>query len=156
MSSRHSEPITRPARRTITFMCDAPVRSRCSRRRGRDPAMPGMIETRALRKVYPATSRRRVTPPRGTATPSGGTRPASSPQPSGEIAALDGLDLEVHEGEFFGLLGPNGAGKTTTIGVLTTRVLASSGEAFVAGKNVATEEVAVRRRIGVVPQRPNP
>jgi len=118
--------------------------------------MPGMIETRALRKVYPAASRRRVTPPRGTVTPSERTRPASSPQPSGEIAALDGLDLEVQEGEFFGLLGPNGAGKTTTIGVLTTRVLATSGEAFVAGKNVATEEVAVRRRIGVVPQRPNP
>jgi ABC-2 type transport system ATP-binding protein len=118
--------------------------------------MPGMIETRALRKVYLAASRKRVTPPRGTGTPSGGTRQASSPPQSGEIAALDGLDLEIHEGEFFGLLGPNGAGKTTTIGVLTTRVHATSGEAFVAGKNVATEEVAVRRRIGVVPQRPNP
>jgi ABC-2 type transport system ATP-binding protein len=119
--------------------------------------MPAMIETRALRKVYPAASRKRPTPPRGTATPPHGMRQqASTPRHSGEIAALDGLDLEVNEGEFFGLLGPNGAGKTTTIGVLTTRVNATSGDAFVAGKNVATEQVAVRRRIGVVPQRPNP
>jgi ABC-2 type transport system ATP-binding protein len=116
-----------------------------------------MIETRALRKVYPAASRKRVTPSRGVATPSGGTRQQlQPPRNSGEIAALDGLDLDVNEGEFFGLLGPNGAGKTTTIGVLTTRVNATSGEAFVAGKNVVTDQVAVRRRIGVVPQRPNP
>jgi ABC-2 type transport system ATP-binding protein len=114
-----------------------------------------MIETRALRKVYPAASRKGGTPPRGT-TPPGGVRPATAPRQSGEITALDGLDLEVNEGEFFGLLGPNGAGKTTTIGVLTTRVNATSGEAFVAGKNVVTDQVAVRRRIGVVPQRPNP
>ena len=114
-----------------------------------------MIETRALRKVYPAVSRRRVTPSRGI-TPPGGSTTMTPPRGSGEIAAIDGLDLDVREGEFFGLLGPNGAGKTTTIGVLTTRVLATAGEAFVAGKNVATEEVEVRRRIGVVPQRPNP
>ena len=44
-----------------------------------------------------------------------------------EIQALDGLDLAVPAGEFFGLLGPNGAGKTTTIGVLTTRVRPTSG-----------------------------
>jgi ABC-2 type transport system ATP-binding protein len=118
--------------------------------------MPAMSETRALRKVYPAASRKRVTPPRGTPTPSGGTRHPTPHRGSSEIAALDGLDLEVNEGEFFGLLGPNGAGKTTTIGVLTTRVNATSGEAFVAGKNVVTDQVAVRRRIGVVPQRPNP
>ncbi len=115
-----------------------------------------MIETRALRKVYPAASRRRPTPPRGTPTPSSGTRQVGAPRHSGAIAALDGLDLDVSEGEFFGLLGPNGAGKTTTIGVLTTRVNATSGEAFVAGKNVVSDQVAVRRRIGVVPQRPNP
>ncbi|MFI5233937.1 MAG: ABC transporter ATP-binding protein [Gemmatimonadales bacterium] len=118
--------------------------------------MPAMIETRALRKVYPAASRRRPTPPRGTPTPSGGMQHVSAPRQSGEIAALDGLDLEVNEGEFFGLLGPNGAGKTTTIGVLTTRVNATSGAAFVAGKCVLTDPVSVRRRIGVVPQRPNP
>jgi ABC-2 type transport system ATP-binding protein len=115
-----------------------------------------MIETRALRKVYPASSRRRSTPSRGTPTPASGVPQIGARRHSGEIAALDGLDLAVREGEFFGLLGPNGAGKTTTIGVLTTRVNATSGEAFVAGKNVVTDQVAVRRRIGVVPQRPNP
>jgi len=70
--------------------------------------------------------------------------------------ALQGLDLEVNEGEFFGLLGPNGAGKTTCIGIMTTRVRATSGTAIVAGADVRTEDVAVRQRIGVVPQRPNP
>jgi len=74
----------------------------------------------------------------------------------GAVTALDGLDLDVAEGEMFGLLGPNGAGKTTTVGVLTTRVRATSGEAFVAGKNVATEAVEARALIGVVPQQPNP
>jgi ABC-2 type transport system ATP-binding protein len=62
----------------------------------------------------------------------------------------------VGAGEFFGLLGPNGAGKTTTIGILTTRVLASAGRASVAGADVIHDPVAVRRRIGVVPQRANP
>jgi len=54
------------------------------------------------------------------------------------------------------MLGPNGAGKTTTIGILTTRVRPTAGEALVAGANVVTAPAAVRRRIGVVPQRPNP
>jgi ABC-2 type transport system ATP-binding protein len=76
--------------------------------------------------------------------------------PRGEIVALQGLDLDVHEGEFFGLLGPNGAGKTTTIGILTTRVKATSGNAMVGGASVTTDAVRVRQRIGVVPQRPNP
>jgi ABC-2 type transport system ATP-binding protein len=72
------------------------------------------------------------------------------------VAALDALDLAVAEGEFFGMLGPNGAGKTTTIGILTTRVRATAGEAIVAGANVSAEPTTVRHRIGVVPQRPNP
>jgi len=76
--------------------------------------------------------------------------------PRGEIVALDSLDLEVRDGEFFGLLGPNGAGKTTTIGILTTRVTPTSGSAVVGGADVATQAVRVRQRIGVVPQRPNP
>jgi ABC-2 type transport system ATP-binding protein len=74
----------------------------------------------------------------------------------GDTIALEGLDLSVSEGEFFGLIGPNGAGKTTTIGVLTTRVLPTSGTACVAGVDVVRQSVAVRQRIGVVPQRPNP
>ena len=76
--------------------------------------------------------------------------------PRGEIVALQGLDLQIHEGEFFGLLGPNGAGKTTTIGILTTRVKPTSGTALIGGADVARQHVAVRQRIGVVPQRPNP
>ena len=103
-----------------------------------------VIETRALRKAYPAPDVRRRT--------SGG----SGVSPPGMLLALDGLDLAIERGEFFGLLGPNGAGKTTTIGILTTRVRASSGQAFVAGADVATHGELVRRRIGVVPQRPNP
>jgi ABC-2 type transport system ATP-binding protein len=73
-----------------------------------------------------------------------------------EVVALVGLDLDVQAGEFFGLLGPNGAGKTTTIGILTTRVRATGGQATVAGADVRAAPVAVRQRIGVVPQRPNP
>lgn len=83
-----------------------------------------------------------------------GMPPGSAPR--GEIVALKGLDLEVREGEFFGLLGPNGAGKTTSIGILTTRVRATSGRALVGGADVTTQSVQVRQRIGVVPQRPNP
>jgi ABC-2 type transport system ATP-binding protein len=74
----------------------------------------------------------------------------------GGVVALDALDLTVAEGEFFGMLGPNGAGKTTTIGILTTRVRATAGDAIVAGASVSAEPTAVRHRIGVVPQRPNP
>ena len=110
------------------------------------------IETRALRKVYPAPSHQR-----------GAKRHASneitiSAAPNGatEIVALDALDLDINEGEFFGLLGPNGAGKTTTIGILTTRVRPTAGSARVSGVDVARDAVRVRTHIGVVPQRPNP
>ena len=74
--------------------------------------------------------------------------------PNGDIVALEGLDLEVRSGEFFGLLGPNGAGKTTTISILTTRGELTRGRAVVAGADVVRESAAVRQRIGVVPQRP--
>ena len=84
------------------------------------------------------------------------TLPAAAMGAGREIVALKGLDLDIHEGEFFGLLGPNGAGKTTTIGILTTRVRPTSGSALVGGANVDTDAVRVRQRIGVVPQRPNP
>src|SRR5438477_4011897 len=92
-----------------------------------------MITTRKLRKVYPQPK-----------------------TPAGEVVAVDALDLDIADGEFFGVLGPNGAGKTTTIGILTTRVRLTSGQAIVAGVDVVREPAAVRRRIGVVPQRPNP
>jgi ABC-2 type transport system ATP-binding protein len=66
------------------------------------------------------------------------------------VTALDGVSLAAHEGEIFGLLGPNGAGKTTTVGILTTLVRPTAGEAFVAGRSVAADPLGVRRRIGVV------
>lgn len=66
--------------------------------------------------------------------------------------AVDELDLSICEGEIFGLLGPNGAGKTTTVGMLTTRVVPTGGEAYVAGIDVATAPALVKRSIGVVSQ----
>lgn len=95
------------------------------------------IETRSLRKVYVSPAAKRGAPKRP------------------DVVALDSLDLAVDDGEFFGLLGPNGAGKTTTIGILTTRVYATSGDAFVGGISVTNDPPGVRQRIGVVPQRPN-
>jgi len=71
------------------------------------------------------------------------------------IKAVDGITFAVPRGEFFGLLGPNGAGKTTTIGILTTRVLPTGGAALVEDIDVARDPVAVKRRIGVVPQMNN-
>jgi ABC-2 type transport system ATP-binding protein len=82
-----------------------------------------VIETRALTKVYP-----------------------------GDIKAVDALDLRVDRGEIFGLLGPNGAGKTTTAGMLTTRVVPTSGQAIVGGIDVVKHPAAAKRLIGVVPQ----
>src|SRR4051812_19460729 len=82
--------------------------------------------------------------------------PPGAPPPTGEVVALQALDLDISEGEFFGLLGPNGAGKTTTIGILTTRVVATAGTARVSGVDVARDAGRVRTHLGVVPQRPNP
>jgi len=70
----------------------------------------------------------------------------------GGLKAVDELDLEVHRGEIFGLLGPNGAGKTTTAGMLTTRVIPTSGRAFVGGIDVVARPTAAKQVIGVVPQ----
>src|SRR5207244_12080534 len=68
------------------------------------------------------------------------------------VKAVDSLDLEVNEGEIFGLLGPNGAGKTTTVGMLTTRVIPTSGKAFLAGVDVVASPSAAKRMVGVVSQ----
>jgi ABC-2 type transport system ATP-binding protein len=75
--------------------------------------------------------------------------------PRGRANAVDDMSFAVRRGETFGLLGPNGAGKTTAIGILTTRVLPTDGRATVAGIDVVADPIAVRRRIGVVPQSPN-
>lgn len=93
--------------------------------------------------------------------------PVTSPAPAVEVVdlvkrypkrdsnAVDGVSFAVRRGEVFGLLGPNGAGKTTTVGVLTTRVRATSGRAVVAGADVAADPPAARARLAVVPQRSN-
>jgi ABC-2 type transport system ATP-binding protein len=70
----------------------------------------------------------------------------------GDVPAVRGIDLNVRSGEFFGLLGPNGAGKSTTIGMLTTLILPTGGQAWVAGMDVVADPVGVKRRIGVVTQ----
>jgi ABC-2 type transport system ATP-binding protein len=96
---------------------------------GRAPVANGaavadaVIETHGLTKVYP-----------------------------GDIRAVDDLDLVVRRGEIFGLLGPNGAGKTTTAGMLTTRVIPTSGTATVGGIDVVARPAEAKRLIGVVPQ----
>jgi len=70
----------------------------------------------------------------------------------GDVLAVDGLDLSVRRGEIFGLLGPNGAGKSTTAGMLTTRVMPTSGRAFVGGVDVVAHPARAKKLIGVVPQ----
>ena len=110
--------------------------------------MPTGIRTRDLRKVYTSA------PPLAAG---GGFVPRrkSKNQPAREIVALDGLSLEVLPGEIFGLLGPNGAGKSTTVGILTTRVRPTGGQAWIGDYDVWVEQVEVKRLIGVVAQRPN-
>jgi len=70
----------------------------------------------------------------------------------GNITAVDHLDLTVYQGEIFGLLGPNGAGKTTTGGMLTTRVVPTSGSAIVGDVDVVRHPAVAKQLIGVVPQ----
>src|ERR1700730_4445980 len=109
------------------------------------------IRTRDLRKVYTSA------PPvaAGTGGLSFGAPKAKGKQPRPEIVALDGISLEIFPGGIFCLLGPNGAGKSPTVGVLTTRVRPTSGQAFIGEHDVWKEQVAVKRLIGVVAQRPN-
>jgi len=73
----------------------------------------------------------------------------------GAITALDDLRLDVPEGAVFGLLGPNGAGKTTLVRLLTGLARPTSGGATVAGYDIATGGVALRRRISALEQQPN-
>jgi ABC-2 type transport system ATP-binding protein len=70
----------------------------------------------------------------------------------GEHVALDGVDLRIERGEIYGLLGPNGAGKTTTIRIANTLLPVQAGRIEVLGFDVSRAKMAVRRRIGYVPQ----
>lgn len=87
-------------------------------------ATPPAIDVRDLRRVYKA-------------------KPAN-------VTALDGIDLRVESGEFFGFLGPNGAGKTTLIKILTTLLMPTSGTARVFGFDVVTETKQIRRIMNMV------
>ena len=92
---------------------------------GQADGQPGaVIHTEDLTKVYPGT----------------------------DFAAVDRLNLDVQAGEIFGLLGPNGAGKTTTAGMLTTRVVPTSGRAFLAGIDVAAHPALAKQLSGIVSQ----
>src|SRR5437899_5568426 len=109
------------------------------------------IRTVELRKVY--------TSPPPVAAGGGGfsfrAPGGKSKQPKPQITALDGISLEIRPGEIFCLLGPNGAGKSTHAGILTPRVRRTSGQAFIGEHDVWLNQVAVKRLIGVVGQRPN-
>jgi ABC-2 type transport system ATP-binding protein len=70
----------------------------------------------------------------------------------GDVEAVKGVDLAVHSGEIVGFLGPNGAGKTTTLRMLTTLLDPTAGTATVAGCDLRTDPLGVRRRIGYVAQ----
>jgi ABC-2 type transport system ATP-binding protein len=87
-------------------------------------SQPGVIHTEDLTKVYPGA----------------------------DFAAVDRLNLDVAGGEIFGLLGPNGAGKTTTAGMLTTRVVPTSGRAFIGGVDVAAHPALAKQLSGIVSQ----
>jgi ABC-2 type transport system ATP-binding protein len=69
----------------------------------------------------------------------------------GSVAAVDGVDLEVPRGSFFGFLGPNGAGKSTTIRLLTGLIPADSGTVEILGRRLPEDELEIKRRIGLVP-----
>jgi ABC-2 type transport system ATP-binding protein len=88
-----------------------------------NPEPPPMIVTRDLNKIY-----------------------------SREIHAVIDLCMEVRAGEIYGFLGPNGAGKSTTIGMLTTRVIPTSGVATVGGVDIINHPAIAKQVIGVVPQ----
>jgi ABC-2 type transport system ATP-binding protein len=66
-------------------------------------------------------------------------------------AAVDGVDLEVPRGSFFGFLGPNGAGKSTTIRILTGLIPTDSGEIEILGLSLPEQEIEIKKRIGLVP-----
>jgi ABC-2 type transport system ATP-binding protein len=72
--------------------------------------------------------------------------------PGTDFAAVDRLNLDIQGGEIFGLLGPNGAGKTTTAGMLTTRVVPTSGRGFLAGVDVAAHPALAKQLSGIVSQ----
>ena len=72
----------------------------------------------------------------------------------GKTRAVDGLDLSVSDGELFGFIGPNGAGKTTTIQMIGGLLAPTSGKVLIDGVDISKDPVAVKRKIGLIPDRP--
>jgi ABC-2 type transport system ATP-binding protein len=72
----------------------------------------------------------------------------------GDLVAVDGIDLKIHQGEFFAVLGPNAAGKTTTIKMIAGLMKPTSGSAKVAGFDVQTHPLDARQRLAYVPDFP--
>ncbi|HKZ89059.1 MAG TPA: ABC transporter ATP-binding protein [Thermoplasmata archaeon] len=95
------------------------------------------VETRDLTRIFSGKKRQR----KRRKAEDGGTGP---------VTALDRANLQIQEGELFGLLGPNGAGKTTLIKILATLLLPTSGQALVAGHDVAKDVFPIRQRINMV------
>jgi ABC-2 type transport system ATP-binding protein len=71
---------------------------------------------------------------------------------TGDIVAVAGIDLQVAPGEFYGFLGPNGAGKSTTIKMLTGLLRPTTGQIVIAGHDLASDPLGVKRAIGVLPE----
>ncbi len=72
----------------------------------------------------------------------------------GRLTAVDGLDLDVQEGEVFGFLGPNGAGKTTTLRLLCALIAPTAGTAQVAGHRLGADDAAIRATVGILTEQP--
>ena len=73
----------------------------------------------------------------------------------GRIFALNGVNLEVQEGEIFGILGPNGAGKTTLVRILSTLLKPSAGEVLIAGFRLTSQDYGLKKMMGYMPQSPS-
>ncbi|NLX91753.1 MAG: ABC transporter ATP-binding protein [Firmicutes bacterium] len=69
-----------------------------------------------------------------------------------KVRAVDGIDLEVRQGEILGLLGPNGAGKSTAISVLSSLIKPDEGDVFFKGESILKNPAAIRKAMGIVPQ----
>lgn len=69
----------------------------------------------------------------------------------GKFTALDGFDMEIKAGEFFGFVGPNGAGKTTTMKIISGLLMPDKGEVYVDGLNIYEEESKIKEKIGYMP-----
>jgi len=72
----------------------------------------------------------------------------------GRYVAVDGLDLEIRDGEIFGFLGPNGAGKTTTIRMMAGLIKPTSGDVFLDGISVTKDPIGAKALLGLIPDRP--